>query len=80
MPGVGAFRHGMEKLKEKDLDLILDDYIQTNKPLLGICLGMQLAVIEIARNLMNLSEANSTEFKRTNTPIVSLMTEWINNE
>lgn len=42
LPGVGAFRHGMEKLKEKDLDLILDDYIQTNKPLLGICLGMQM--------------------------------------
>ena len=41
---------------------------------------MQLAVIEIARNLMNLSEANSTEFKKTNTPIVSLMTEWINND
>ena len=53
---------------------------ENNIPFFGICLGMQLAVIEIARNLMNLSEANSTEFKRTNTPIVSLMTEWINND
>mgnify|MGYP006100100353 CR=1 FL=1 len=42
LPGVGAFRHGIEKLKEKNLDLILADFIASNKPLLGICLGMQM--------------------------------------
>ena len=42
-------------------------------------LGMQLSVIEIARNLMGKQDSNSTEFKKTNNPVVSLMTEW-NNE
>ena len=42
LPGVGSFKHGMEKLKESNLDGILNDYINTQKPLLGICLGMQL--------------------------------------
>ena len=42
LPGVGSFKHGMEKLKEASLDEILKDYIHTQKLLLGICLGMQL--------------------------------------
>lgn len=42
LPGVGSFRHGMEKLQESGLDEILSGYIKTQKPLLGICLGMQL--------------------------------------
>ena len=41
---------------------------------------MQLAVVEIARNVFNKKDANSTEFNSTKTPIVSLMTEWINND
>jgi len=44
---------------------------------LGICFGMQLAIIEIARHLANLPKANSTELGRTITPIVGLMSEWI---
>ncbi len=52
---------------------------ENNIPFFGICLGMQLSVIEIARNVFGNEEANSTEFHTSNNPVVSLMTEW-NNE
>ena len=42
LPGVGAFAHGMEKLISKKLDLIIKEFVSTGKPLLGICLGMQM--------------------------------------
>jgi CTP synthase len=46
-------------------------------PYLGICLGMQLAIIEFARNVLALKGANSTEFDRaTNHPVIALITEW----
>ncbi len=46
-------------------------------PYLGICLGMQVAVIEIARNLAGLAGANSTEFdKDAEHPVIALITEW----
>ena len=45
-------------------------------PYFGICLGMQLAVIEFARNVLRIGDASSTEFGKTNYPIVSLLTEW----
>ena len=46
-------------------------------PYLGICLGMQVAVIEIARNLAGLKNSNSTEFnKNTDHPVIALITEW----
>ncbi len=46
-------------------------------PYLGICLGMQLAVIEFARHVMGLAQANSTEFDPgTPDPVVGLITEW----
>ncbi len=46
-------------------------------PYLGICLGMQLAVVEFARHVLGLAGANSTEFDAaTPTPIVGLITEW----
>ncbi|MCD6035292.1 MAG: synthetase [Rickettsiales bacterium] len=48
-----------------------------NVPFLGICFGMQLAVIEAARNLAGLTDASSTEFGESETPVVGLMTEWI---
>jgi len=50
-------------------------------PYLGICLGMQLAVIEAARNLAGLEGAHSTEFdKKTPHPVVALITEWQTGE
>ena len=57
------------------------EYARThNKPFLGICLGMQLAVIEYARNVLGL-EANSTEFDRkTTNPIIGLITEWFDEK
>ncbi|HEY3700385.1 MAG TPA: CTP synthase [Spongiibacteraceae bacterium] len=48
-------------------------------PYLGICLGLQMAVIEYARDVVGLSGANSTEFdKKSPHPVVALITEWIN--
>jgi CTP synthase len=50
-------------------------------PYLGICLGMQLAVIECARHLAGLDGANSTEFEpATPHPVVALITEWQNRD
>jgi CTP synthase len=46
-------------------------------PYFGICFGMQMAVIEAARNLCGIEEANSTEFGATAEPVVGLMTEWM---
>ncbi len=45
-------------------------------PFLGICFGMQMAVIEAARHLAGMPEASSTEFGPTATPVVGLLTEW----
>src|SRR5271157_1524322 len=46
-------------------------------PYFGICFGMQMAVVEAARNLCGIAEANSTEFGPTLEPVVGLMTEWL---
>jgi CTP synthase len=53
-------------------------YARENKlPYLGICLGMQLAVIEFARNVVGLDGAHSTEFEpETPHPVIALITEW----
>ena len=54
-------------------------YARENKiPYLGICLGMQVAVIEFARNVLGLSDANSSEFNDNGkNPVVGLITEWV---
>ena len=50
---------------------------EKNIPYLGICLGMQVAIIEYARNVLNLKGANSTEFnQKTKYPVIGLITEW----
>jgi CTP synthase len=49
-------------------------------PFLGICLGMQMACIEAARNLADLPNASTTEFGETDSPIVGLITEWMGRE
>jgi CTP synthase len=46
-------------------------------PYFGICFGMQMAVVEAARNLCGIEGANSTEFGPTSEPVVGLMTEWL---
>ena len=46
-------------------------------PFLGICFGMQMAVIDAARNLAGIEDASSTEFGPTDEPVVGLMTEWM---
>lgn len=89
-------RHGTERLAGKDAILVpggfgergVEGKILTARfarendiPYLGICLGMQVAVIEFARNVAGWEDANSTEFTReTQHPVVGLITEWINAE
>jgi CTP synthase len=53
---------------------------EQNKPYFGICFGMQLAVIEMARNILGIKDANSSEFSDCQNSIVGLMTEWSNLE
>ncbi|CBV43635.1 CTP synthase [Halomonas elongata] len=89
-------RHGPERLAGKDAILVpggfgergVEGKIATarfareNKiPFLGICLGMQVAVIEFARHMAGWEDANSTEFTRdTQHPVVGLITEWLSPE
>ena len=50
---------------------------ENNIPFLGICLGLQVAIIEYARHMANMKGANSTEFDdKTNYPVIGLITEW----
>ena len=51
-----------------------------NIPYFGICFGMQLAVIEMARNILGIKDANSSEFSNCSNSIVGLMTEWSNSQ
>ncbi|BEI37163.1 MULTISPECIES: CTP synthase [Polynucleobacter] len=54
---------------------------ENDVPYLGICLGMQLAVIEFARHVAKIEAANSTEFDpETPNPVVALITEWLDRE
>ena len=57
-------------------------YARENKvPYLGICLGMQLAVIEYARHVAGMTDASSTEFdQQTEHPVVALITEWLDRD
>ncbi|USD38521.1 MULTISPECIES: CTP synthase [Ferrimonas] len=57
-------------------------YARENKvPYLGICLGMQVALIEFARNVAGMEDAHSSEFRPDSThPVVGLITEWVDEE
>jgi len=56
-------------------------YARTKKlPYFGICFGMQMAVIEVARDLAGIEDASSTEFGPTDEPVIGLMTEWMKGE
>ena len=75
VPG-GFGKRGVEG-KVKAIRLAREGHI----PYLGICLGMQLAVIECARDMAGLANANSTEFDdATPHPVVALITEWQNRD
>ena len=62
--------------------IVAAEYARKNLiPYLGICLGMQVAVIEHARNVLNLKKANSSEFDNlTKYPVIGLIHEWIDSE
>ena len=49
-------------------------------PYFGICFGMQMAVVEVARDLAGIEDASSTEFGPTEEPVIGLMTEWMRGE
>jgi len=52
-------------------------YARQNRiPFLGICFGMQMAIIEFARNKLNIKKATSSEFGTRGVPIIGLITEW----
>ncbi|MGD9195596.1 MAG: CTP synthase, partial [Methyloceanibacter sp.] len=53
---------------------------ERNFPYFGICFGMQMAVLEVARHLAGLESASSTEFGPTDEPLIGLMTEWMKGE
>lgn len=57
-------------------------YARTNQiPYLGICLGMQVAVIEYARNVLGFTKAHSSEFNpKTPDPVIALISEWLNHD
>lgn len=82
---------GMKQLEDKDAILVPGGfgergaegkiaavkYAREEKvPYFGICLGMQMAVVETARNMAGIEGAGSSEFGNCKTPIVGLMTEW----
>ncbi len=56
-------------------------YARTHKiPFFGICFGLQMAIVEAARNILNLKEASSTEFGPCKDPVIALLTEWQRGE
>ena len=55
-------------------------YARINKiPFLGICFGMQMAVIEFARNKLSIKKATSSEFGNSKASVIGLMSEWVKN-
>ncbi|MFC3627214.1 CTP synthase [Vogesella amnigena] len=89
-------RDGAESLKDMDAILVPGGFgkrgvegkikavkfaRENNIPYLGICLGMQIALIEYARDVAGMTGANSTEFDlETDYPVVALIDEWVNHD
>ena len=74
LPGVGAFGDAMEKLASTGLVPELERQAENGKPLLGICLGMQLSIVEYARHICGLEDAHSIELDpNTSAPVIALM-------
>ena len=62
LPGVGSFGDAMHELRGRELEAPIKAFVASGKPFLGICLGMQMAVVEFARDVLGLKDANSEEF------------------
>ena len=76
LPGVGSFRDCMRNLKKNNLIQPILNFIASGRPFLGICLGLQAAVVEFSRNVCGLADANSTEMnKETKNKVITLMDE-----
>ena len=73
LPGVGAFPSAMQMLHDSGLtDVIREE--SHKKPFLGICLGMQMAIVEFARHVLGYEDANSIELDPdTKHPVIALM-------
>ena len=70
-PGVGEAHSAMKYLKENQLDKVIKSLEQ---PVLGICLGMQMAIVEFARHVLGYEDANSIELNpETKHPVIALM-------
>jgi CTP synthase len=89
-------KNGVDCLKDKDAILVPGGFgkrgvegkiaairfaRENRVPYLGICLGMQLAVVEYARHVAGMADAHSTEFEPATThPVIGLITEWLDRE
>ena len=74
LPGVGNFGDGMENLRQRGFDRAIREFVASGGYLLGICLGMQMCVVEFARDVLGLKDAISTEVNpATPVPIIDLM-------
>jgi CTP synthase (UTP-ammonia lyase) len=79
LPGVGAFENAMMALGALDLVGVIKEVGRRETPVLGICLGMQCAVIEFARNVIGLKDAHSTEMNpSTSSPVIDLLEDQKN--
>ena len=74
LPGVGSFGDAMGKLKQYDLVDVICETVDQGTPFLGICLGMQMAVVEFARHVCGMKGAHSSELDPdTPYPVIDLM-------
>ena len=79
LPGVGTFGDAMDSLNQNNLTQIIHEFVSTGKPFLGICLGMQMAVIEFARNILGWKDAHSTEMNpETSHAVIDMMADQKN--
>ena len=61
--------------------ILSSKFARENKiPFFGICFGMQMAVIDSARHLLNYKKASSSEFGKTDSPLIGLLKEWVKDE
>ena len=73
LPGVGAFGDAAARLRAVGMAEAVLEAAAAGKPVLGICLGMQMAVVEFARHVAGLTDAHSSELAATAHPVIDLM-------